>query len=388
MVASRRSPGVLWVHNDSGDSARVFALRESGATLAEVSLQGVDAIDWEDLSMGPGPEAGRDYLYVGDIGDNARRRPEIQVYRFPEPDVEPEQAFKSFPVSGVDAFTLRYPDAPGTVYDAEAMMVHPVSGALYLVTKTSSAQSTARVFRANDLMAGEATTLLEIGTLNFGTSDFSRVTGGDISPDGSELILRLYGSVRLWNASGLPSFDALFANPPCSVSITLEQQSEVIAFAPNNRDFYTTSEWRGGTPLPIFRHNRDPPVGEGESEGSQEGSDGEEESEGEQEGDGESESHALHSADIDGDQSINLSELLRVVQLYQGSELECSTVSEDGYQLGTTHRDCPPHASDWGPQDWRLNLSELLRTIQLFVVGRYAPCSDSFDGGFCPYSLQ
>jgi hypothetical protein len=136
--------------------------------------------------------------------------------------------------------------------------------------------------------------------------------------------------------------------------------------------------------LPIFRHNRNLPIEEGEEEGIQEGSEGEVVPEGDQEGDGEGAPQAIHSADVDGNSIIDLSELLRVVQLYQGNELECSTDSEDGFQTGSIARACDPHASDWGPQDWRLSLSELLRTIQLFAVGAYASCSTTSEGDFCP----
>ena len=34
-------------------------------------MTGAMAVDWEDIALGPGPD-GRDDLFVGDIGDNAR----------------------------------------------------------------------------------------------------------------------------------------------------------------------------------------------------------------------------------------------------------------------------------------------------------------------------
>jgi hypothetical protein len=33
-VASKRNPGILWTHNDSGDRARVFAVRASDGNVA------------------------------------------------------------------------------------------------------------------------------------------------------------------------------------------------------------------------------------------------------------------------------------------------------------------------------------------------------------------
>ena len=86
IAASRRVDNVWWVHNDSGDSARVFAINTSGQTLGEYALSGASAIDWEDIAAGPGPTAGVSYLYVGDIGDNDQKRRDLVIYRIPEPE--------------------------------------------------------------------------------------------------------------------------------------------------------------------------------------------------------------------------------------------------------------------------------------------------------------
>ena len=50
IAASRTNPNVLWVHNDSGDSARVFAIHIDGTLLGTYSLSGASATDWEDIS--------------------------------------------------------------------------------------------------------------------------------------------------------------------------------------------------------------------------------------------------------------------------------------------------------------------------------------------------
>ena len=68
LVQSRLESDRFWAHNDSGDSPRLFALRESGAALGIVTLDIDLAVDWEDMAMG---EIGGDpILVIGDIGDN------------------------------------------------------------------------------------------------------------------------------------------------------------------------------------------------------------------------------------------------------------------------------------------------------------------------------
>src|SRR6185295_19059380 len=68
IVGSRSLAGVLWTHNDSGDSARFFALGTDGTLLGQFSLTGGFNVDWEDIALGPKPGGGN-YLYLADIGD-------------------------------------------------------------------------------------------------------------------------------------------------------------------------------------------------------------------------------------------------------------------------------------------------------------------------------
>jgi hypothetical protein len=92
-----------------------------------------------------------------------------------------------------------------------------------------------------------------------------------------------------------------------------------------------------------------------------------------------------HSADQNANNSINLSELLRVVQLYNSGAYACSPtgLSEDGYGLtaGPTH--CGSHDSDYrNVPDWVIDTQELLRLVQIFNAGSYQPCVEEEDG-FC-----
>ena len=120
IAASPRFDDVYWVHNDSGDTARVFAISGTGQTLGEYALSGATAVDWEDIAAGPGPTPGVSYLYVGDIGDNAATRTSVQVYRVPEPSVDPDAPASSpQTLTGVATLTLKYPDGP---HDAEALL--------------------------------------------------------------------------------------------------------------------------------------------------------------------------------------------------------------------------------------------------------------------------
>jgi hypothetical protein len=92
-----------------------------------------------------------------------------------------------------------------------------------------------------------------------------------------------------------------------------------------------------------------------------------------------------HAADVNEDSAISLSELLRVIQLYNLDLFHCDENGEDGYAPGAGDTTCPPHSADYNPQNWTISLSELLRVIQFYnSIGRsFHPC-ESGEDGFCP----
>ena len=96
---------------------------------------------------------------------------------------------------------------------------------------------------------------------------------------------------------------------------------------------------------------------------------------------GDSDAAAPHDADSDGDFRIELDELLRVVQLYNSPGYSCDAAGEDGYRPGPAGgTSCTPHDSDYAPRDWAIGLSELLRVIQMFNADGYTFDPYSEDG--------
>nr|MDQ3817072.1 hypothetical protein [Acidobacteriota bacterium] len=91
IVASRRNTGVFWTHNDSGDAPTLYAFDRKGKSMGRWRVSGAEAIDWEDIAAGPGPQPGVPYIYIGDIGDNYSRRDQITVYRVPEPAITSDE---------------------------------------------------------------------------------------------------------------------------------------------------------------------------------------------------------------------------------------------------------------------------------------------------------
>jgi hypothetical protein len=100
----------------------------------------------------------------------------------------------------------------------------------------------------------------------------------------------------------------------------------------------------------------------------------------------------LHNADLDGDFSFGLRELLRVVQLYNARGYDCAgnpDSTDDGFELGSGRglsEGCIAHAGDYVDADGVISLQELLRLVQLFNLGALLPCGNSSEDGFCGVS--
>ncbi|HVF27952.1 MAG TPA: hypothetical protein VM943_06920, partial [Pyrinomonadaceae bacterium] len=189
VVASRRNPNLFWTHNDSGGGAFLYAFDRVGRKRGVWKVANAEARDWEDITAGPGPRESQSYLYVGDIGDNFQRRETIVVYRFPEPLINSAGASstKKTPLvtETAEAIRLKYPDGK---HDAEALMVHPATGDLYVVTKSAGRMS--GVYKASaPLATSSITTLSRVAEIRLPSLFAGMVTGGDISPDGLRVVL-------------------------------------------------------------------------------------------------------------------------------------------------------------------------------------------------------
>jgi hypothetical protein len=242
LVASRRNPGLLWTHNDSGDEPFVYCLDLAAHSCGAWRVPGAEAFDWEDIAAGPGPVPGEPYLYLGDIGDNLSQRTGIVVYRIPEPVVTPGQVpTKAAPASTTpaEALRLKYPDGP---HNAEALVVHPTTGDLYVIAK--DAQS-AGVYKAKaPLDPAKVTTLAQVGSIRLGSSTrgLELVTGADVSPDGTRVAVASYAQGYELTVPAGRVFDDVWAERPAPIALGARLQGESIAYRLDGRALLTTSE--------------------------------------------------------------------------------------------------------------------------------------------------
>ena len=225
LEASAVYDDVLYAHNDSGDTARFFAIGRSCRTQATYVLKGVQARDWEDISRGP-----RNTLWLGDIGDNSSTRERgILIHRVPEP--KPATGTVEMPSV---AFRFVYADGP---HDAEALLVHPRTGQVMVVTKGFGGGA---LYAAPlPLQAAKPNVLQRVARVSI-----PEVTAGDISPDGSRVVLRNYAAAYEWDVQD-GDVAAAMKEEPTRIPLPRSAQGEAITYSHDGRSLIVTSEGAG-----------------------------------------------------------------------------------------------------------------------------------------------
>ncbi|MBU0678023.1 MAG: hypothetical protein KJ626_07880, partial [Verrucomicrobia bacterium] len=233
IAASRLNPGVYWVHNDSGDPNRIFALNEQGGLLGVYYIDGFAARDWEDIAVGPGPVDGVNYIYIGNIGDNYAQYDYKYVGRIPEPVVDLNQGAVTQTLYGVETITLTLPDQRR---DTETVMVDPWTKDLFIVSKR---ENNVNVYRAAypQPTGGAVVTMELVNTLDLGW-----IVGGDISPSGTQIIMKHGAYAYQWCREPGQTISQALSVAPNSVPYVQEQQGEAICWTAAEDGYFTLSE--------------------------------------------------------------------------------------------------------------------------------------------------
>lgn len=248
IASSRINKNILYVHNDSGDTSRFFAINPNGQLKetfyfkADPKNPAANVIDCEDIAVGSGPHKSKSYIYLGDIGDNHKSRKYITIYRFQEPVVPGDKPASTIKTN---ALQLKYPDG---AHDAETLMVDPVGHLFYIITKR---EDSVGVYTAPLNASFTDTILLQKRCkIHFvGLPLLKWVTAGDISADGNKILLKSYQKVYYWKRQKAEPVWKALRRKPIELNYTPEKQGEAIGFTPDGKGYYTTSE---GKNAPIY----------------------------------------------------------------------------------------------------------------------------------------
>ena len=218
MAPSALHQGVMWVHNDSGDEAKLYALQRSDCSIVgELTLQGVSARDFEGLAAGV-DRKGRPVLWIGDIGDNRDSWSDVSIYRIREPKKlgnTSDQATR---------FRFTYDDRP---HNAETILVDPRSQQIWIVTKQLASGS---IYALPKKMKKSGINIArKIGSAS------GLITDGAMKPDGTGFVLRDYFDAQFFG--GRPAGDLVE-----EIELPAQPQGEAIAWLPGENAVVIASE--------------------------------------------------------------------------------------------------------------------------------------------------
>ncbi|HEX8370153.1 MAG TPA: hypothetical protein VF604_16515 [Pyrinomonadaceae bacterium] len=240
LVNSPCQPDILWTHNDSGNSAFIFALDKTGKKLATFKVEGAKNTDWEDLAIRK--EQSGCFLYIGEIGNNSRSRGEFTVYKLKEPSVSGgTDSSKKNPLSteAAEAIKFEYPDIR---HDAETLMVHPGSGDIYVLSKSVSSASAVYKLKAG-FDSSKTNTLEKITDFTVPAIPNGLLTGGSISPDGRRVVVCDYfAAYEIVLPKQAKNFDEIWKQKPQKIELGQRAQGEAIAYAADGKAIYANSE--------------------------------------------------------------------------------------------------------------------------------------------------
>lgn len=250
IAVSNIADSVLWVINDSGDAANVYAVTRTGDLLGATQVIGTQNRDWEDMDSFV--YEGTAYLLIAETGDNDARYDGYHIYVVEEPVITAGVPTEIGPAWQID---FEYPN--GT-RDCEAVAVDLVSEKIFLLSKR---EVPPKLFElplvpveqnqiANYL--GEVTTIPQPAQDDI--EDYldqfsSQPTALDISSDGTQLVVLTYKHLFLYNNAG-ENWPAALSQSPVKMLYPRLKQAEAACFDHDQQKILITTE---DIPAPILQ---------------------------------------------------------------------------------------------------------------------------------------
>ncbi len=244
IVPSIANLGHIWAHEDSSNPNVIYLLDATTCeTVASYELEGMINRDWEDIEIGPGPEEGVNYIYLGEVGDNHRAYGNYKVFRFEEPIFEESHRGQKNPITTpIETIDFRYPD--GLRYDVETLLLDPWTKDLFLVTKRD-------FFSIIYVLPYPQKTSGFDEPIKVGEFPFTRAVGGNISLDGKEMLVKTYDHIMYWERQEDESMvDMFMKSPKLAPYNPPEPQGEAICFDQNG-GYFTISEYSNSV-IPVL----------------------------------------------------------------------------------------------------------------------------------------
>lgn len=258
IALSRTHKDVLWIINDSGNSASIFAVNPNGDHLGTLIVEGVKNHDWEDMASFV--HEGKPYLLVGDIGDNKGKRKECYLHIIREPDIDPGHQDAPVSVKPEWSITYQYEDGPR---DCESVAVDVASDKIILLSKRDNPPALYEISlkQSDTAMAkrvGEIKPFPQPRKIDSRQAKYAKYitqpTSIDISNDGQSMIVQTYANAFYFRLEKESNWLTLLSTDPKEIVLPYLKQAESVCFNEDGSSIYVTSE---KIPAPLLKVNLD-----------------------------------------------------------------------------------------------------------------------------------
>ncbi|HOE91991.1 MAG TPA: hypothetical protein PKZ69_03095 [Candidatus Cloacimonadota bacterium] len=228
LIASRFNKNILYTHNDSGGKPIIYLLDYNGKKKGEWLLKGVKNRDWEEIAIST--ENGKNFIFVGDIGDNRAQHEYCTIYKFAElryDEKKPNQTIDS-----INTINYKYEDG---ARDAEAFFVDPITQDIIIITKREPQVGIYKI--SHPYSFAKINTAKKICSL-----PGNYVVAADISKDGSKILVKNYTNIWLYERSSNEELSITFKKKPIVLDYRFEMQGEAVCWDYANQGYFTLSE--------------------------------------------------------------------------------------------------------------------------------------------------
>ncbi len=227
---SQRRDDVLWTHNDSGDTPRLFAIDTAGRDLGTFPVEPAQAADWEDICSTTFD--GKPCLVIADTGDNPRKRDHATLYIAEEPDISIDRVARV-----IRSMDFTYEDGP---QNCEGLAVAPDERVFYLASRGKKYE---RKLYELSFTGTVARLVMKL--------ELPHVTAMDISRDGRYAVMLTKDNTALeYRREPGETWPRAFARAPRTLPLPEADQAEAICYSPDGDALFVTSE---GLPCPLWR---------------------------------------------------------------------------------------------------------------------------------------
>ena len=231
-VETTSKSNLFWMIEDAGNKNHLYGLNEKGILKKDLKVLNSENIDWEDLTSDKDGN-----IYIGDFGNNSKKRKDFTIYKVLNPDNSTNQI-----TSEAIHFTL-----PKEMKSQNFEAFFLYENSFYLFSKDSKSCVLIKIPNKKGNHVAELISEFNLEGKN------SKVTSADISDDGKTVVLLNHD--RLWKITDFKS-DDFFQGTIEEMAFDHNSQKEGICFK-NNSAIYLTDENNGpeGSNIYSFKLN-------------------------------------------------------------------------------------------------------------------------------------